>query len=125
MNHEDFVRLMTTIADSWNAGDTRRALACFTDDAVYLEPPDEQRYEGRDELFEFFGGDDPPPMHMDWHHLVVDGDTGAGEYTYRGRGQYHGIVIVRCRDGRISHWREYQYVSDLPWEEFVGPSRFS
>ena len=77
---------MEAIAERWNAGDTLGALERFTDDAVYMEPPDEQRYEGRDELFEFFGGDDPSPMHMEWHHLVVDGDVGVGEYTYRGHG---------------------------------------
>ncbi len=124
MDHADFVTLMERIRDSWIAGDTPRALECFTDDCVYMEPPDEQRYEGRDELFEFFGGDDPPPMNLVWHHLVVDGDLGVGEYTFRGNRQYHGIVIVQLRDGRICRWREYQVESGLPWEAFVGPSRF-
>lgn len=124
MNHDEFVTLMETIRERWIAGDTLRALECFTDDCVYMEPPDEQRYEGRAELFEFFGGDDPPPMDLAWHHLVVDGDIGVGEYTYRGTHQYHGLVIVQLRGGRIGRWREYQARSDLPWEEFVGPSRF-
>jgi SnoaL-like domain len=124
MDHAAFVTLMQTIADAWNSGDTNRALACFADDAVYIEPPDEQRYEGRDELFDFFGGDDPPPMSMAWHHLVVDGEIGVGEYTFRGNRQYHGLVIVQPRGGVIARWREYQTESPLPWEEFVGPSRF-
>jgi ketosteroid isomerase-like protein len=124
MDHDAFVTLMQTIADAWNAGDTDRALACFTDDAVYMEPPDEQRYEGRDELFDFFGGDDPPAMYMEWHHLVVDGDIGVGEYTFRGNRQFHGLVIVHLRGGRISRWREYERESALPWDDFVGPSRF-
>ena len=124
MNHDAFVTLMRTIADAWNAGDTNRALACFADDAVYMEPRDEQRYEGRAELFDFFGGDDPPPMSMTWHHLVVEGDIGVGEYTYRGNRQYHGLVIVALRNGVIARWREYQTASPLPWEEYVGASRF-
>jgi ketosteroid isomerase-like protein len=124
MNRDDFVRLMETIAERWIAGDTRRALELFTEDAVYMEPPDEQRYEGRDELFEFFGGDDPPPMQLRWHHLVVDGDVGVAEYTFRGNRQYHGIAIVHLRDGKISRWREYQVESTLDWEDFAGPSRF-
>jgi ketosteroid isomerase-like protein len=124
MDHDAFVTLMRTIADAWNDGDTNRALSCFADDAVYMEPPDEQRYEGHDELFAFFGGDDPPPMSMAWHHLAVDGDVGVGEYTYRGNRQYHGLVIVQLRDGLIARWREYQRESPLPWEDFVGPSRF-
>ena len=125
MEHRAFVALMQAIADAWNAGDTNRALACFTDDAIYMEPPDEQRYEGREELFGFFGGDDPPPMEMAWHHLVVDGDIGMGEYTYRGTRQYHGLVIVQVREGVIARWREYQTESALPWEDFIGPSRFA
>ena len=125
MDHDAFVRLMQTIADSWNGGDTARALACFTDDAVYMEPPDEQRYEGREELFEFFGGEEPPPMSMVWHHLVVDGEIGVGEYTYRGNRQFHGLVIVQLRDGVIARWREDERESSLPWEAFVGPSRFA
>ena len=125
MEHRAFVALMQAIADAWNAGDTNRALACFTDDAIYMEPPDEQRYEGREELFDFFGGDDPPPMEMAWHHLVVDGDIGMGEYTYRGTRQYHGLVIVQVREGVIARWREYQTESALPWEDFIGPSRFA
>jgi len=46
VDHDAFVRLMQTIADGWNTGDTERALASFADDAVYVEPPDEQRYRG-------------------------------------------------------------------------------
>jgi hypothetical protein len=50
---------------------------------------------------------------------------GAGEYTYRGRRQYHGVALVQLRDERISRWREYQYQHDADWEEFVGDSRFA
>ena len=125
MEHDAFVTLMQTIAQAWNEGDTNRALACFADDAVYMEPPDAQRYEGRNELYVFFGGEDPPPMFIEWHHLVVDSDIGVGEYTYRGTRQYHGLVIVQLRDGVIARWREYQTESASPWDDFVGPSRFA
>lgn len=57
MDRLDFVNLMETLAGCWNAGDSRRALELFTDDAVYMEPPDSQRYVGREELWEFFGRD--------------------------------------------------------------------
>lgn len=49
---------------------------------------------------------------------------GAGEYTYRGRNQYHGIVIVRVVDGLIANWREYQVRSDLPWDSFMDDNAF-
>ena len=63
---------------------------------------------------------------MVWHHLVFDEgrQIGAGEYTYRGRNQYHGIVMVRIVDGLIANWREYHVRSDLPWERFVDENAF-
>ncbi len=125
MDTAGFAELMETIARSWNEGDTFRALECFTDDAVYMEPPDEQLYLGRDELFEFFGGDDPPAMSMVWRHLAYQDPIGVGEYTYRGNHQYHGVAIVQCRDGKVARWREYQRESELDWEAFAGPSRFA
>ena len=63
-------------------------------------------------------------MSMSWHHLLVEGEIGVGEYTYRGERQFHGIVIVQLRDGRISRWREYERESALPFDEFAGPSLF-
>ena len=121
-----FRELLETVAAGWNQGDARRAADCFAEDAVYLEPPDRQLYRGRQELYEFFGGDAPPPMQMRWHNVVFDEDAevGVGEYTFRGRSQLHGIVIVKVRDGKISRWREYQSASDLDWKEFVGESDF-
>lgn len=34
-----------------------------------------------------------------------------------------GITAVEVEDGLISGWREYQYRSELPFEEFTGGSR--
>ena len=58
----------------------------------------------RADLPRLFGGKEKPdpPMKMTWH----------------------GIVVVRIRDGRIAHWREYQYQSPLEWEQFVDDNRF-
>ena len=118
--------MMGTLADAWNAGDSRTALALFAEDARYVEPPDEQRYEGHEELFEFFGRDDPPPMSLLWHHVVFDPEQqiGAAEYTYRGTRTYHGITLVRLKHDRIADWREYQYPSELDWEAFSAGNRF-
>lgn len=122
-----FESLMNTVAAGWNEGDARKAADCYTEDALYVEPPDKQVYRGRAALYEFFRGVKPaPPTRMVWHHLAFDAEsqTGFGEYTFHGGSRYHGIVIVRLRDSKISHWREYQYKSDLPWEEFVRENRF-
>ena len=55
VDRDGFASMMAALADAWNAGDSRTALALFADDAHYVEPPDEQRYEGHEQLFEFFG----------------------------------------------------------------------
>jgi len=117
---------MHTVARAWSTGDPTTAADCFTDDAIYVEPPDRQRYEGRDALHELSGGNDPEPMSMTWHHLAFDvvRQIGFGEYTFRGRRQFHGVAIVQCTAGRIHRWREYQYVDDRDWTAFVGDSRF-
>jgi hypothetical protein len=75
---------------------------------------------------EFFGGDDPPPMSMSWHTIVFDEgvQTGAGEYTFTGTRTYHGVAVIKLREGRISNWREYQHASDLDWEAFTALNRF-
>ncbi|HMJ53846.1 MAG TPA: nuclear transport factor 2 family protein [Polyangiaceae bacterium] len=123
-----FAALMGRIATGWNTGDAASAADCFAEDAVYMEPPDRQRYEGRGALFEFFGGHQrpPPKMSMTFHHLAFDAptQTGFGEYTFEGSRRYHGIVVVKLRNGKVSRWREYQQMSPLPWEAFAGPSLF-
>ena len=118
--------MLTTIADAWNAGDTHTALACFAVDAKYTEPPDEQHHEGRDQLYDFFGGEDPPPMSMTWHTIVFDEElqVGAAEYTYSGTNTYHGVVVIRLRGGLVANWREYQQRSDLDWEAFTALNQF-
>ena len=125
---DQFNQLMQTIVDGWNEGNARKAADCFSEDAIYVEPPDKQLYHGRVELYEFFGGDRGAdlPMKMTWHHLAFDEaeQIGFGEYTFEMRGRYHGIVVVKIEAGLIKHWREYQYRSELSWEEFTGPNPF-
>ena len=124
----EFRKLMETVSAGWNAGDARKAADCFTEDALYLEPPDKQFYAGRPALYEFFGGatKPEPPMKMTWHHLAFDeaSQVGFGEYTFQMNRRYHGIVVVRIRDGKIANWREYQYESKLDWKDFVAKSPF-
>lgn len=125
-----FERLMRELAAAWNAGDARRAAACFTADAIYSEPPARQLYRGREELFEFFGGDGGrvEPMHIVWHHLAYDeaSSIGMGEFSFWiGDGDpAHGVVVVRVEADGIANWREYYYESELHWEEFTASNSF-
>jgi hypothetical protein len=123
-----FTNLMRTVAAGWNEGDAKKAADCYTEDALYTEPPDKQVYAGRKALYEFFGGDKKPdpPMRMTWHHLAFDEEsqTGFGEYTFQMNNRYHGVVVVKIKNGKISNWREYQYKSDLEWREFVKRNDF-
>lgn len=124
----EFEKLMQTIADGWNEGNARKAADCFSVDAVYVEPPDKQVYHGREELYEFFGGDNGTdiPMQMTWHPLALSEDEqiGFGEYSFQMHGKYHGIVTVKLQNGFIKFWREYQYKSELSWDEFMSLNPF-
>ncbi len=128
LSASEFETLMQTVAEGWNASDARKAADCFTEQAIYTEPPDKQIYKGRDALFKFFGGDEgrKEPMKMTWHHLVFDEkkQVGAGEFTFEYGGKVHGIVIVKVTSGKISNWREYWYESALDWERFTGENKF-
>lgn len=123
-----FEKLMQTIADGWNEGNAGKAADCFNEDAVYVEPPDKQIHHGRDALYEFFGGEQGPeiPMHMTWHHLAFNEEeqVGFGEYTFQMHGKYHGIVTAKIENGLIKFWREYQYKTELSWDEFTALNPF-
>lgn len=123
-----FHELMQTVAEGWKEGNARKAADCFREDAIYVEPPDKQLYHGREELYEFFGGDAGTeiPMQMTWHHLAFNEQeqVGFGEYTFQMNSRYHGIVIVSLEAGLIKYWREYQYRSEFSWEDFTSHTPF-
>ena len=125
----EFASLLERLAEGWHQGDSRRAADCFTEDAVYIEPPDRQLYRGREELRRFFGGDSgrPGAMSMSWRNVVFDEalQMGFGEFTFSYGGQVHGSVVMKLKDGRIHRWREYWYESELPYEVFAGESAFA
>jgi len=101
----EFEHLMQTVADGWNEGNARKAANCFSEDAIYVEPPEKQLYHSRAELYEFFGGDRGTdiPMKMTWHHLAFNEEKQVGfdEYTFQMHGLYHGIVVVKIEMGLI------------------------
>jgi SnoaL-like domain len=128
INGKDFAEIITNIAKGWNEGNAAFAAQYFADSAVYEEPPGKQLYKGRKEIFEFFGGDDgfDKPMKMEWHNLAFNEEKqlGFGEYTFAMNSQYHGIVIMKFENGKIVKWREYQYKSNLRWDDFAEESKF-
>jgi hypothetical protein len=127
-NTAQFESLMKTLADGWNEGNAKKAVDCFTKNAVYSEPPDKQLYRGNAALFKFFGGNEgrKRAMKMTWHHLVFNERTqiGAGEFTFVYGGTVHGVAMVRIEHGKISNWREYWYESPLDWEKFTRSNPF-
>lgn len=128
MDGRAFAALLKRVARGWTDGDPAGAAGCFTVDAVYLEPPNAQRYVGRDELSAFFHGDAPAPrpMTMIWHHIAFEpvAGVGFGEYTFSipNGFQAHGVAVVTVREQRIATWREYQYPSALSFQDFAGDS---
>jgi hypothetical protein len=125
----EYENLLNTVAKGWNTNNARLAADCFSEDVVYIEPPDLQLYEGRDALFEFFGGEEGRalPMSLEWHHLIFDEQkqVGSGEYTFKYRGRItHGLLIIQIKNGLIHRWREYQVRTEIEFDEFVGKSQF-
>jgi hypothetical protein len=112
LNAAAFREMMNRLADGWSQQNTDQALACFTEDAIYIEPPDIQFYKGHSELQPYFAALKPGTF-MRFHNLWLDEgrQIGAGEYSFGGANERtadHGVVVVELRDGRIAFWREYQ-----------------
>jgi hypothetical protein len=119
----EFERVMGSLAAAWSSQDTRRALECFTSDAVYMQPPDLQLYRGSAELGKLFDGLRPGTF-MQFHTLAFDARTqvGFGEFSFGRSGAAaadHGVVVVTLRSGRIALWREYVQEGPASFPDFV------
>lgn len=123
LNAAAFREMMNRLADCWSQQKTDQALACFTEDAIYMEPPDIQFYKGHSQLRPYFAALKPGTF-MRFHNLWFDEarQIGAGEYSF-GEGNEptadHGVVVVELRDGRIAFWREYQQKGPTSFEQFL------
>jgi hypothetical protein len=124
LNTKEFQALMEQLARAWSQQETELALACFTQDAVYIEPPDIQHYQGHEQLRPYFAALEPGTfMHL--HHLWFDesNQVGAGEYSFGMTGKVtadHGTVVVELRDGKIAFWREYQRKGPSEFQDFIA-----
>ncbi len=119
-----FITLVRSLADAWRALDVEAAVACFTPDAVYMEPPAEQLITGRAQLRSYFR----PLRHGTY--LRIDNwwfdevaQRGAIEFTFGEDGDSeadHGVAILDIADGRIRSWREYLRPGPAAFERFVA-----
>lgn len=121
MTRQEFVALLARMEEGWNASDRDKAIACFAENVFYIDP---LRYvcRGRGELYDFFEVAEGTLERSTWHTIVFDEETqtGAGEYTYEEAQRYHGLVLIRAADGLVTEWREYQHVSELDRDAFIG-----
>jgi len=119
-----FRELLQKVERGWSTQDTALALAAFTADAVYMEPPNLQLFRGHLELRPYFGALTPGTF-MRFHRVFFDEatQTGVGEYSFGREGEktaIHGVAVVEVRDGRIAFWREYQRKGPQPFEDFLA-----
>jgi hypothetical protein len=120
----EFRELLERLARAWSTQDTEIGLACFTEDAVYTEPPDIQLYVGHDQLRPYFAALTPGTT-MRFHTIAFDesAQRGAGEFTFGDENSLtanHGVAIVEVDGDRIRAWREYQRKGPASFDEFVA-----
>jgi hypothetical protein len=123
-NHEQFTALLQRLARAWSEQETETAVACFTPDAVYMQPPDVQFYTGHVQLRAYFGAL-TPGTYLHYHNLWFDKEkqVGCGEFSFGSEGEAtadHGIVVIELRDGLIAHWREYVQKGPADFREFTA-----
>ncbi|HTC92573.1 MAG TPA: nuclear transport factor 2 family protein [Terriglobales bacterium] len=123
---EDFYRIMNTVAQGRSEGNASKAAGMFGEDAVYSNPAGEQTHKGRAAIAKLFSGNKGGAIAIQWHHLLFNEQEqiGAGEFTQEGRRRFHGMVIVKMKNGKISNWREYGFASNEGWEKFTSDNQF-
>lgn len=125
VSEEEFRELLDILASSWESQDAATAVQLFTQDALYMEPPDVQLFEGHDQLASYFGALEPGTR-MRWHNVWFDprSQVGVGEFTFGRSGaeeSTHGVAVVTLRDGRIASWHEYLQRGPSDRETFLAP----
>ncbi len=123
ISDKGFYEVMENLAQGWSTQNTEKALNCFTDDAVYMEPPEVQYYRGHKELRPYFDALDSN-YKMEFHNLWFNEETqsGAGEFTFSyGKDTSDvGIVVVELEKGKINFWREYHKKGPTDFNEFIS-----
>jgi ketosteroid isomerase-like protein len=124
MTGDEFRQLLQRLANAWEALDAEAATACFTPDAIYMQPPDEQLFVGHDQLRAYFDPLDPGTyLRLDNVWFDERGQRGACEFTFGVADREpadHGVAVVDVADGRIRAWREYLVKGPSDQERFVA-----
>ncbi len=125
MTKEDFTQILLALAQAWHEKDYQLATSFFAEGVAYSDPV-RYKINSRAELLQFLSNDEGYPQTTTWHTMLFDEakQIGAAEYTYVGTHQYHGVCLVKITNGLISHWREYQHISDSDYETFAGRTLF-
>jgi uncharacterized protein (TIGR02246 family) len=100
---------------AWRAGDALRSGAHFAIDGAYCEAGREP-IAGRDAIVAHFTRffRDGPRWEFVSDDLIVEGERAAVRYRFKVETQpgtwreRPGCALVRCGDGGISEWREYE-----------------
>ena len=121
---QQFTALMDRLAQAWSGLDAESALACFTPDAVYMEPPNIQFYQGHDQLRAYFGAL-TAGTYLRYHNVWFDeaSQHGCVEFSFGVEGKPtadHGIIVIELRDGLIALWREYVRQGPSDFQTFVA-----
>lgn len=116
-----FQQLLAALADGWTRRDYVAVAARFTEDVFYTDPL-RYAFRNRADLLAFFTDDDGQAQSVAWHLTLFDParQVGMAEYTYEGTHRYHGVALIRLRDGLIARWFEYQHKDGRSHAAFAG-----
>jgi len=122
ISEQEFIKIMNNVAQGWSTQNTNLALSSFSDDAIYMEPPNTQYYRGHKQLRPYF--DELSSEHqMKFHNLWFNpkNQSGAGEFTFSyGKEKADtGIVMVEIKNGKITFWREYHKKGPSEFQQFI------
>jgi hypothetical protein len=125
MTRTGFASMLQTLGQAWTDRDYEKAIGFFAADVRYGDPT-RYNFNGRSDLLRFFQDDEGYEQRTDWHNVVFDEERqlGAVEYSYQGTHLYHGIVLIKVENDKITRWREYQHISDEPRERFTAGTAF-
>ena len=120
----EFSLLMGRLENAWSTQNTDSALACFAEDATYMQPPDEQFYKGHEQLRLYFGALKSGTF-IKFHNLWFDEvkQIGAGEFTFGNtltNSGVSGIAVVVTQNRKIKIWREYFIKGPLDFNDFIS-----